>query len=102
MRRRFYITLTVGVFITLAVLGVFVFNVSYIRLFESFRDFGTSITYYFVKLFDLPYNITPSVINYSHAIPDNPSIPSTPSEAGTSITSYFNVFFDIDNFRSWG
>lgn len=102
MRRRLYITLTVGVFVTLAVLGVFVFNVSYIRLFESFKDFGTSIAYYFVKLFDIDSNIIPSVINYSNAIPDNPSIPTTPTEAGTSITEYFNVFFDADNFRAWG
>lgn len=102
MHRRFYITLTVGVFVTLAVLGVFVFNISYLRLFESFKDFGLSIAYYFVKLFDLPYNITPTVINYSHVIPDHPSIPTTPTEAGISITSYFNVFFLADNFRSWG
>jgi len=102
MRRGIYITLTVGVFITLAVLGVFVFNVSYLRLFESFKDFGTSIAYYLVKLFDLPYSITPTVINYSQAIPDNPKIPSTPSEAGTNITSYFDVFFNANNFRAWG
>ena len=102
MRRRLYITLTVGVFITLAVLGVFVFNVSYIRLFESFKDFGTSIAYYFVKLFDIDNDIMPSVINYSHAIPDNPNIPTTPSEAGISITEYFDVFFSADNFRAWG
>lgn len=102
MRRRFYITLTVGVFIMLAVLGVFVFNVSYLRLFESFRDFGTSIAYYFCKLFDIQADITPTVINYSHAIPDNPKIPSTPTEASISITSYFDMFFDANNFRAWG
>lgn len=102
MRRGIYIALTVSIFTALVLLGVFVFNVSYIRLIESFRDFGTSIAYYFCKLFDIQSEITPTVTRYSGIIPDNPSIPSTPSEAGTSITSYFNVFFDIDNFRSWG
>lgn len=102
MRRGIYIALTVSIFTALVLLGVFVFNVSYIRLIESFRDFGTSIAYYFCKLFDIQSEITPTVTRYSGIIPDNPSIPSTPSEAGTSIMSYFNVFFDIDNFRSWG
>lgn len=102
MHRRFYITLTVGVFVTLALLGVLVFNISYLRLFESFRDFGTSVAYYFCKLFDIQADITPTVINYSHAIPDNPKIPSTPTEASISITSYFDVFFDANNFRAWG
>ena len=102
MRRKIYIALTAGVFVMLAVLGVFVFNVSYIRLFESGRDLGTSIAYYFVKLFDLPYDITPTVTKYSGIIPDSPKIPSTPTEAGISARAYFDVFFSSDNFRSWG
>lgn len=101
MRRRIYIALTVGISIALVLLGVFVFNVSYIRLFESGRDLGTSIAYYFVKLFDLNSDIMPTVINYSTAIPDNPKLPSTPTEAGTSITEYFNLFFSTDNLRAW-
>lgn len=102
MRRKIYIALTAGVFVMLAVLGVFVFNVSYIRLFESGRDLGTSIAYYFVKLFDLPYDITPTVTKYSGIIPDSPKIPSTPTEAGISARAYFDVFFSSDNFRAWG
>lgn len=102
MRSKIYIALTAGVFVMLAVLGVFVFNVSYIRLFESGRDLGTSIAYYFVKLFYLPYDITPTVTKYSGIIPDSPKIPSTPTEAGISARAYFDVFFSSDNFRSWG
>ena len=102
MRRRIYIALTAAIFIALVLLGVFVFNISYLRLIESGRDFGTSIAHYFVKLFDLPYGIAPTVINYSAVIPDNPKLPSTPTEAGASITDYFAVFFDADNFRAWG
>lgn len=102
MRRKIYIALTVGISVALALLGVFVFNVSYIRLFESGRDLGTSIAYYFVKLFDLPYDITPTVTKYSGIIPDSPKIPSTPTEAGISARAYFDVFFSSDNFRAWG
>lgn len=102
MRRKIYIALTVGISVALVLLGVFVFNVSYIRLFESGRDLGTSIAYYFVKLFDLPYDITPTVTKYSGIMPDNPKIPSTPTEAGISARAYFDVFFSSDNFRAWG
>ena len=102
MRRRIYIALTAMIFIALVLLGVFVFNISYLRLIESGRDFGMSIAYYFVKLFDLPYDIAPTVINYSAVIPDNPKLPSTPTEVGAGITDYFAVFFDADNFRAWG
>lgn len=102
MRRRIYIALTVCVFISLILLGVFVFNISYLRLIESGRDFGTSIAYYFVKLLDMPYDITPTVIDYSAVILNDPKLPSTPTEAGASLTEYFAVFFDVDNFSSWG
>lgn len=101
MRRKIYIALTAGVFVMLAVLGVFVFNVSYIRLYESGRDLGTSIACYFVKLFDLPYDVTPTVTKYSGIIPDNPKLPSTPTEASASVLDYITVFFSTDNFRTW-
>ena len=97
MRRKIYIALTVGISVALVLLGVFVFNVSYIRLFESGRDLGTSIAYYFVKLFDLPYDITPTVTKYSGIIPDNPKLPSTPTEASASVPDYLTVFFSTDN-----
>ncbi len=103
MRRRIiYITVTAAISICLVLLGVFVFGNSYLRLFEGFKDFGTSLAFYFVKLFDLPYDITPTVTKYSGIIPDNPKIPSTPTEAGISAKEYFDVFLSADNFRSWG
>ena len=102
MRSRIYIALTVGVSVALILLGVFVFSVSYLRLFESFKDLGTSIAYYFCTLFAIPSNIAPTVMNYSNALPDVPSIPSTPSLAGKSIRTFFAVFSDMNNFRAWG
>ena len=102
MRRRIYIALTVEVSVALILLGVFVFSVSYLRLFESFKDLGTSVAYYFCTLFGIHSDITPTVKNYSPAIPDRPSIPSAPSEVVSGTTTYFGVFFDMNNFKAWG
>ena len=102
MRRRFYIALTIDIFIALVLLGVFVFSSSYLRLFESVRDLGTSIAYYFCRLLNIDSDITPTVINYSPVMPDEPSIPSTPSEVIENTKTYFDVFFDASNFKAWG
>ncbi|MCM1368203.1 MAG: hypothetical protein NC184_05305 [Roseburia sp.] len=103
MRRRIiYISVTVVVSLVLILLGIFVFTNSYLRLFESFKDFGTSIAFYFTQLFGIQSDINPTVTNYSGIIPDNPEIPSTPTEAGISARAYFDVFFSADNFRNWG
>ncbi len=102
MRRKIYIGVTALISVGLALLGVFVFGNSYLRLFESFKDFGTSIAFYFTQLFGIKSDITPTVTKYSGIIPDNPSIPSTPTDAGNSVNSYFDVFFSADNFKAWG
>ncbi len=102
MRRKIFIGVTVGLSIGLVLIGVFVFGNSYLRLFESFRDLGTSIAYYFTQLFGIKSDITPTVTKYSGIIPDNPSIPSTPTDAGNSVKAYFDVFFSADNFKAWG
>ena len=51
MRRN--IVITAIIFIGMALLGVFVFSDSYLRLGESFRDLGNSAAYYFCKLFGI-------------------------------------------------
>lgn len=103
MRRRIiYISVTAVIFVGLVLLGVFVFGNSYLRLFEGFKDFGTSIAFYFTQLFGIEADITPTVTKYSGIIPDNPKIPSTPTEAGISAKEYFDVFFSHYNFRAWG
>lgn len=103
MRRRIlYISVTVVISFTLLFLGIFVFGNSYLRLFESIRDFGTSIAFYFTQIFGIESSITPTVTNLSGIIPDNPKIPATPTDAGNSAKAYFDVFFSMDNFKAWG
>ena len=48
MRRN--IVITAIIFIGMALLGVFVFSDSYLRLGECFRDLGNSAAYYFYKI----------------------------------------------------
>lgn len=44
-----------------AVYGAFMLRNSYIRLFESVKDFGLSLAFYFCKMFSIPYTFTPTV-----------------------------------------
>ena len=101
-RRTVFIIVTVLTSLTLLFLGLFVFFNSYLRLFESFRDFGTSIAFYFTQLLGIKSSVTPTVTEYSNIVADNPSIPQTPTDAGNSVKAYFEVFFDMDNFKAWG
>ncbi len=102
MRRKIYIGVTVAFSLGFVLMGVFVFGNSYLRLFESFKDFGTSIAFYFTQLFGIKSDIMPTVTKYSGIIPDNPSIPSTPTNAGNSVKAYCDVFFSAENFKVWG
>ena len=52
----------------------FFFTRSYIRIWESIKDFGTSFYYYIIELFYLPNKIEPTIIsigNYDFANPIN-------------------------------
>ena len=56
----------VCVFITIALLLLsFFFIISYIRLYESIKDLGLSIAYYFCELLQIPYTFKPSINNIS-------------------------------------
>lgn len=72
------------------------------RLFESVRDLGASVAYYFCKLFGIPVSISPTVINYSSVLPDNSKLPYEPSELLSGLRAYFAAFFDAGNFKAWG
>lgn len=50
--------------ITISICFSFYFPNSGPRLAESFRDFGTSVAYYFQQLFDLNFTVRPTVIDF--------------------------------------
>ena len=55
------------IFITIGFIlcSIFVFPYAFGRLTESLRDFGLSVAYYFLEIFELEHNIAPTVINLS-------------------------------------
>lgn len=64
MKKIFNISITVIITVTTVILGAFVFRNSYLRLWETLRDFGLSVAYYFSLIFKGESDITPTV-NFS-------------------------------------
>jgi len=85
--------------ITLLIISLsFIFVNSYIRIFESIKDFGLSIAYYFCELFYIPYSFTPSVndiTSTSNAIIHNFNIIDF-SNFGTFFEMGFNAIFNVE------
>ena len=67
----------------MALLGVFVFADSYLRLGDSFCDLGKSAAYYFCKLFGIEKDITVTVNGYSEVF-----------SWGTVLPENFDEFID--------
>lgn len=89
--RRVYILTTIGIFIVFGLLGAFVFDASYVRLYESVIDFGLSTAFLFVNLFGIDKAITPTVVNKTANI----------QKLETNVKKFFALFIDKDNFLAW-
>ena len=100
MRRN--IVITVLIFIGMALLGVFVFSDSYLRLGECFRDLGNSAAYYFCKLFGIENNITVTVNGYSDIFSWGTVLPEDFDEFKQGAGNYFALLIDAENFAGWG
>lgn len=86
----------------LVLLGVFVFQSSYIRLWETLQDFGRSIGYYFCEVFGLPHNIVPTVLDSSQASGNvTVPLPDNFAEFKTDVFIYIKLLVDRDNFYGW-
>ena len=100
MRRN--IVITAIIFIGMALLGVFVFSDSYLRLGESFRDLGNSAAYYFCKLCGIENDITVTVNGYSDVFSWGTVLPEDFDEFKQGAGDYFALLFDAENFAGWG
>ena len=100
MRRN--IVITVLFFIGMALLGVFVFSDSYLRLGECFRDLGNSAAYYFCKLFGIESDITVTVNGYSDIFSWGTVLPEDFDEFKQGAGDYVALLFDVGNFAGWG
>lgn len=82
--------------------SVFLFPQSLTRLLESFRDFGLSVAYWFVVIFEIPSEIAPTVAQLSsvpYRLPFH--LPSTWDGVEVYLASYWNTFASIDTFRGY-
>ena len=101
MRRRVNICIAAAISLAFIVLAVFMFNVSYLRLGEAFRDLGLSAAYYFCKLFGIESGISPTVCEYSDVLQFPALSPESVEEFTDAIGKYFSLLFSADNFSAY-
>lgn len=77
----------------------FLFSDSFIRLIQSFKDFGLSFAYYFCELFYIPYSFVPSV-NLIPSVGTNPGgsivIPVNPDLFGVKMSIYWSSLWNSE------
>lgn len=112
--RRAYLCICCAISVGLIALAVFPFRISYMRLWESMKDFGLSIAMYFCDLFEIEHSISPTVIYRSglfiSAVTPSPSPSPSPPSADLpndfevfqeNVGLFFELFFRQENFRRW-
>lgn len=90
--------------LTLGILAIaiFCFPYSFRRLCEAGRDFGLSIAYYFCELLEIEHSIEPTVTEFSALpLPLPFGLPPTWEAFKESFRSYWSVFADFENFKSY-
>lgn len=102
MRRDIYIILTALLSCVFILVSALCFTSSFIRIFESVKDFGLSIAFYFCEIFGIKHAITPTVNDYTHVFDKPAALPSDSQSFVTSGKSYFALLFSADNFSAWG
>ena len=100
MRRN--IVITAIIFTCMVLLGAFVFSDSYLRLWESLCDLGSSAAYYFCRLFGIESDITATVNKYSGVFSWDTVLPEDIGEFKENTSNYFALLFDAENFADWG
>ena len=101
MKKAFNIVAVVIVTVATVILRIFVFKSSYLRLWETLRDFGLSVAYYFSLIFKGESDITPTVNGFSKVFKASGYLPVTAEEFKQQIAQFFKIFISKDNFISW-
>ena len=100
-RRVVYVSFTVAITATFLLLGIFVFGVSYKRLYEAIIDLYGGFLYYIRVLFGFETNGLPSVTDYSKIIDSGTILPSDVEGFKSNATAYFRLLISKENFLSW-
>lgn len=102
MRRKIYIPFTVLLSCVFVLVSALCFSSSFVRIFESIKDFGLSIAFYFCQIFGVKHNITPTVNDYTHVFDTPPALPPDSDGFIINSKSFFTLLFSADNFGAWG
>ena len=100
--KRLNVLLTIAVFAVTILLGVFVFSMSYYRLYESIIDLSGSFRYYFVNLFGGYIADYPSVTAPSEVMKNMTALPAEFNDVMVRTRAFFTLFVRGDNFAAWG
>lgn len=95
------IVLTVCITLVFALLGWLVFAKSYIRLWETMKDFASSIRVYCYNIFRLGGETLPTVTNNSTVLGWDTILPENVKELTTNTKTYFELFFSKSNLQGW-
>ena len=95
------IMITVFITLGIALLNIFLFSKSWLRLFETFTDFGSSISYYFCMIFGMETKTIPTVNNFSNILDWNGFLPDSSVKVKAYFDEFFRLFFSKENFTSW-
>ena len=103
MRRQrvVYVSFTVAITVMFLLLGIFVFGVSYKRLYEAIIDLYGGFLYYIRVLFGMKTSELPSVTVYSKIIGNVTVLPSDVEGFKSNATAYFGLLLSKENFLSW-
>ncbi len=100
-KKTLNICITIAVTIGFALLGAFVFRISYLRTFEVLTDLLGSLKYYFCQLFGFSTNAKPTVADYSKVIRWGIVMPDNFEAFKTNFVSFWQAFVSKDNFLAW-
>ena len=101
MKKAYNIATVVIITVTTVMLGAFVFRESYLRLWETMKDFGLSVAYYFSLIFTGESNIAPTVNRFSNVFKASGYLPTTAEEYKHQIAKFIMTFISKDNFNLW-
>lgn len=84
------------------VCGLLLFSNSFQRAFDSVRDFGLSVGYFFCKVFAIPHEIVPTVGVMPPQIDLPAFVPQSFDVFKIKMSLYFKMLFDLESMGLYG
>lgn len=95
------ITLTILLSFGFILLGIFVFNQSYLRLFETMTDLWNSVRIYFLEIFGIEHSISPTVEGFSEVMKWDIKLAENWQGFKAQTSAYFELLSSEENARNY-